>query len=1209
MGKAGALKLSAKQKAIVTATGKSLCVSAGAGSGKTLVLVERFAYLVTEKGVSPDRIAAVTYTEKAANNMKERLVKIFTERGLLEERRVLENAYIGTIHGFASRLLKENPAEAGIDPHFTVLESGQADLLMDEVLEAVFEEAAGRPDIFNLLQRYGKDGNLAEAVKAVHAKARSLGKPLAEMLKAAVPDLTGPPSAACSYRGWRAASLARPGTDELWIEFAVFLKQAIKTNQGASKTAQANLEAATRLAELVPGREEKLSWERISGLAACGKQIKARGGGSEWVHDMRERLETLIGLEIEKAGAPFRESFFSLYELFSSRYAALKEESGLLDFDDLLIKAHELFSGEDEICAAVRERYREKFEYVMVDEFQDTNRLQSGWIDRLARADNLFVVGDAKQSIYRFRHADLEAFLEKKAAMESGPLGQSFALNDNYRSRGELLEFINGLFREIWREDTFEFEELAPGKQFPEKKVPSVEFLKIDQEGGGEETKDKARVREARALARRLKRLVEGREIQIADKDGERDVRYGDIAILLRATTDSAIYEKELRDLDIPYFALRARGFYDKQEIADLVNFLVILEKPYLDIPLASVLRSPLAGLSEDALFWLTRVKENADQTPLCEALRRKDLLEPLSPEDAGKLEAFTRLFDDLAGRKDKRRISSILIHTVEKTRYDAKILGKPEGKRKLANVKKLIDMARDFETREAFGLADFVRYVKKLSIQDVRESEAQVELEKGEAVKLLSIHKAKGLEFPVVVAADLGRALNAGESLPVNFTQKNGLGFKIKNEATGSWEEDFGYRKNKEFESVRERQELKRLFYVLLTRAEEHLILSGSAKEKDPEEKKYAELMTWMDWLLKAFENSGPGHPPGPAVPGRLPRPDQAGPAQSGDLFSFKEVPVQKLTEEEGPSPSWGKAFSLAETEPFASAVLEMRPIERALVKQLPGGLPEQARALKDAVRFELKDYHETRDLPVSALLKYDECPGCYFDVYEMRAPEEREEPDFAAAQEEDEARPGLARREFGIIFHRVLQHFDFKNPPVLEIERQIQRERAFLSAADAEELEKSVSNFVNGEWGDLARKSEIHRELPFIYKLSSGQVRGQIDLVIKTPAGDWIIVDYKTGRVASEKELEAKARPYELQILLYALALKDIAGAAGGIKNIRGVLYFTSLDKAWMADVTEEKIGVTRKKAENILECVASAKGPMAHGEHCKNKAYIYG
>jgi len=332
--------------------------------------------------------------------------------------------------------------------------------------------------------------------------------------------------------------------------------------------------------------------------------------------------------------------------------------------------------------------------------------------------------------------------------------------------------------------------------------------------------------------------LVEGREIQIADKDGERDVRYGDIAILLRATTDSAIYEKELRDLDIPYFALRARGFYDKQEIADLVNFLVILEKPYLDIPLASVLRSPLAGLSEDALFWLTRVKENVDQTPLCEALRRKDLLEPLSPEDAGKLEAFTRLFDDLAGRKDKRRISSILIHAVEKTRYDAKILGKPEGKRKLANVKKLIDMARDFETREAFGLADFVRYVKKLSIQDVRESEAQVELEKGEAVKLLSIHKAKGLEFPVVVAADLGRALNAGESLPVNFTQKNGLGFKIKNEATGSWEEDFGYRKNKEFESVRERQELKRLFYVLLTRAEEHLILSGSAKEKDPEEK-----------------------------------------------------------------------------------------------------------------------------------------------------------------------------------------------------------------------------------------------------------------------------------------------------------------------------------------------------------------------------------
>lgn len=1160
MGKAGALKLSPKQKAIVTAADKSLCVSAGAGSGKTLVLVERFAYLVTEKGVSPDRIAAVTYTEKAANNMKERLVKIFTDRGLLEERRVLENAYIGTIHGFASRLLKENPAEAGVDPHFTVLESGQADLLMDEVLEAVFEEAAGSPDVFNLLQRYGKDGNLAEAVKAIHAKARSLGKPLAEMLKT--------------------ASLTRPGTDALWLELASFLKQVIKTNGGTSKTAQANREAAVRLAELVPGREENLSWEKIAALEACGKEIKARGAGSEWVPEMRERLETLIGLEIEKTGAPFRESFFSLYESFSTRYTAIKEENGLLDFDDLLIKAYELFSGEDEIRAAVRERYREKFEHVMVDEFQDTNRLQSGWIDRLARADNLFVVGDAKQSIYRFRHADLEAFLEKKAAMESGPLGRSFALNDNYRSRGELLEFINGLFREIWREDAFEFEELAAGKRFPEKKIPSVEFLKIDQQGGGEETKDKARVREARALAGRLKRLVEGREIQIADKGGERDVRYGDIAILLRATTDSAIYEKELRDLDIPYFAMRARGFYDKQEIADLVNFLVVLEKPYLDIPLASVLRSPLAGLSEDALFWLSRVKEKAEQTPLCEALRRKDILEPLSPEDSGKLQAFTRLFDDLGGRKDKRKISSILIHAVEKTRYDAKILGRPEGKRKLANVKKLIDMARDFETREAFGLSDFVRYVKKLSIQDVRESEAQVELEKGEAVKLLSIHKAKGLEFPVVVAADLGRALNAGESFSVNFTESHGLGFKIKNEVTGSWAEDFGYRKNKDSESVRERQELKRLFYVLLTRAEEHLILSGSAKEKDPEEKSYGELSTWMDWLLKAF--------------------------------SFKKVPVRKLTEEQGPVPAWSRVLSLAETEPFADAIRGMRPIESALLKQLPGdsGLSGLTDTLKDAVRFELKDYHETRDLPVSALLKYDECPGCYFDVYEMRAPEEREEPDFAAA-EEDEARPGLARREFGIIFHRALQHFDFKNPAPLEIERLLQRERVFLSAADAEELEKSVSNFVNGEWGNLARKSEIYRELPFIYKLPRGQVRGQIDLVIKTPDGDWIIVDYKTGRVSSEKELEAKARPYELQILLYALALKDIAGGAdpGAFKSVRGVLYFTALDKAWAADLTEEKIGATRKKAENILECVASAKGPMAHGEKCKNKAYVYG
>ncbi len=1162
MGKVGALKLSQKQRDIIVTADKNLCVSAGAGSGKTLVLVERFAYLVTEKGIRPDRIAAVTYTEKAANHMKERLVKIFTERGFFEERRALENAYISTIHGFASRLLKENPAEAGVDPHFTVLEAGQSDLLMDEVLEEIFEEAAARPEIFRLLQRYNKDGKIVDGIKEVYARVRSMGRPLA---------------AVCP---------GRPQTPVLWIEFAQFLKNYVNnSNAGNSKTAQTNQETVTRLCALIPSGSEGLSWEKISELLSCAGAIKARGKEGAWVEEMRERFEALIRLETEKTGELFRKSFLELYELFSAQYAARKEESGFLDFDDLLIKAHELFGAEDEIRTAIRDRYRQKFDYIMVDEFQDTNRLQAHWLDRLSRGNNLFVVGDAKQSIYRFRYADLEAFLEKKNEIQAQPQGLCFTLSDNYRSRSVLLEFINGLFKEIWQEEEFSYEELEAGKKFLDKNIPSVEFLMIEQreDEGSKETMDRARVREARALAHRLKKLVEDREIQIADKEEIREVRYGDIAVLLRATTDSAIYEKELRDLDIPYFAMRARGFYDKQEIADLVNFLTVLEKPYLDIPLAAVLRSPLAGLSEDALFWLSRIKEKSPETPLCAAFHHKETLFPLSLEDAEKLEFFIRLFEELAARKDKHRISGMLLLIVQKTCYDVKILGKPEGKRKLANVKKLIDMARDFETREAFGLSDFVRYVKKLSIQDVRESEAQVELEKGEAVKLLSIHKAKGLEFPVVVVADLGRELDAGETLPVNFTETYGLGMKIKNEATRSWEEDFGYRKNKELDNFKEKQELKRLFYVALTRAKEHLILSGAGKGKEVEARPYRELRTWADWLRRAFKDCG---------------------QMKDDLLYFKGVPVRMLEESAETPGLWGKIAALAETEPFHKAIQEVRPIDVALVEKLPRSGSEglTAEALSAATQFVLRDYYETRDLPVSALLKFDECPGCYFDIYEMRAPEEREEPDFAGEEEDGTA---LKRREFGIIFHRILQHFDFKNPARLEIERQIKQERGFLAENDLKELEKGITNFVNGEWGVLARKSEIYRELPFIYKLPHGQVRGQIDLVMKTPGGEWLIVDYKTGRVASEKEFGDKAKLHEPQILIYALALHDIVGPAPA----RGILYFTAPDKAWSVRITEERIGIVRKKMENTLEAIALAKSPFTHSSQCKNRIYVYG
>lgn len=1169
MGKKKNIKLSPAQLQAVSTVDKTLCVSAGAGSGKTSVLVERFAYLVSEKGISPEKIAAITYTEKAANNMKERLVEVFTERGLLRERRDLENAYISTIHGFASRILKENPVEAGVDPHFTVIEAGRADLLMDQAIEEVFEEQAANPEIFHLLERYNGQGGLAAALKFVQAKSRSLGKQVPEILNA----------------------VERPKALELWRDledgFENYLKKFQPAGKETSTTLEKNREILEDLLTRIPRTADSLSWEEISTLEQKAEDLSARARDKEQIKLIKEKLENVLAFEKERAGESLKKNFLEIYELFAARFELRKAEKGYLDFEDLLLKVRNLFAAGDEIRNSVRERYRRQFEYIMVDEFQDTNRLQIQWIDRLARGNNLFMVGDAKQSIYRFRNAELEAFLEKKTKIAADPDGLLLELTDNYRSRPELLGFINALFEEFWKEDNFLPEKLVAKRQFPEKEIPSVEWLLIEQETGGDETDesmDKARIREARALAVRIKALVEDRLIQVTEKNGgTRGLQYGDIAILFRAMTGAAIYERELKEREIPYFALKERGFYSRLEIADLMNFLTILEHPNSDIPFAAVLRSPLAGLSEDALYWLSRVKEETfPKPPLCRAMEETHLWKPLAPEDREKWEDFIRLFRELAGSKDKHKISKLLLLILNRTHYDTKILGKENGRRKLANVRKLIDTARDFETMEAFGLAEFIRYVKNLKIQEARESEAQVELEKGESVKLLSIHKAKGLEFPVVILADLGRRREEDRE-DVNFTETYGLGMKIKNEKTLAPTETWAFLRNKELEAEKNAAEAKRLFYVAATRAQEHLILSGVTKKTDSTDlcgKKYTELSRWTDWLLKAFES-----------------------CRKNSVFLFQGIPIQALEDREDPAPRTRKGTLLADQEPFRTGLEKGRLISSLELDRLSGKMFRglTAEALQKAVAPFSKSYYEMRDLPVSAILKYEECPGCYSDVYEMGAPEERADEDLA---EPDEDEISVARREFGNVFHRILERFDFENPPALEIQRQLEREKGFLKGADPEELERAVRCFVTGDWGTLMRKSEFSRELPFIYKLPRGQIRGQIDLTVKRLDGKWVILDYKTGCVASAAEMEEKSRRYELQILLYATAFRELTGELPA----EAVLYFTALDQGKSFAITADLLNDVKRHAEKMLAAIALAKGRLEHGPSCKNRVYEF-
>jgi ATP-dependent helicase/nuclease subunit A len=1140
--------LSAAQKQAVTTLDRNLCVAAGAGSGKTTVLVERFLNLAAAKNIRPDRVVAITYTEKAANHMKEKLVREFTRRRLFEERRALENACIGTIHSFAARLLRENPIEAGCDPRFAVLEPGAAGILMDAVLEEIVEANAARPEILGLLGLYGEE-RVRTAIKAVYGKIRS--RPAREVPVFDYSDLAA--------ARWQA----------LAERLDLFLRPRAAAK--ASKTYENNLRLAADLRTAVRGAPRPLGAAGLDALAEIAQGLKRQGEASEIVGEIKQIFEEAAALETEVLGRKYRDAFLDLFRQFSDAFAARKNRGALLDFDDLLIKAYELVRPADRIREALLARFRERFQAILIDEFQDTSRLQAEWLTLLSSGANLFLVGDAKQSIYRFRNADLEVFLEKEKSFASGG-GQAIPLNDNFRSRPEILDFVNALFEKIWKEDSFPFSPLAARREFAGKAVPSVEFLcerQTDGAGGEEkESIEKARVREARALAGRIQELVETRALTVTERDGRtRDAVYGDFAVLFRAMTHSAIYERELRDRDIPYFVVRGRGFYDRQEVADLMNFLEILEDPDQDIPLAAVLRSPLAGLSDDALYWLSRVKEKDETVPLSRGLEDAAALSRLRESDRDKLEAFRALWGRLRPCREEYRASEILSRAVRETNYGAVLLGLPDGRQRWANVRKLIDIARGFEAQEAFGLSDFIRYVRELSVEETRESEAQVEMEKSDSVKLLTVHKAKGLEFPVVAIADLGGDFGPAGGGDFNFSEARGLGFRIKSPATRKWREGHVYAANKEEDRRKETEESKRLFYVAATRAEEHLILSGVSRMKDPEDVPFRDLPTWMEWLRAAFR----------------------GAPVSGDVLDFQGHPVRLAAGRTPDAAARPKRPLPAEGEPFGAALAARAELEESASEEAV------RREFEAAVRGVKKEYFETRDASVSALLVYDRCPGCYDEIYRMRAPDDSAEEKEAESGGDETA---LSRREFGTLFHRVLENFDFAAPEEAELARGLTPLSRSLRDEDFRELERSVRGFLKSPWAGRFRDKEarLYREVPFLVRFERGELSGQIDLVLRTPS-ETVILDYKTGRVKTEADIRRQADAYELQILIYASAV----WISSGLAPEKGALYFTSLDRTIEYNLSKERLAETRAKVNRMFEEIARGPAGFPHRAGC--------
>ncbi|MEN6601289.1 MAG: UvrD-helicase domain-containing protein [Bryobacteraceae bacterium] len=774
------MKLSVAQQAAVERSGQDVCVVAGPGSGKTRVLVERFAWLV-EHDVSPLRILAITFTEKAANEIKQRLVDHFKQQP--KERAGIERAYVSTIHSFCARLLRENAVVAGLDPGFTIQEDavGAVDTFQaaEETLDALLEE---KPDVMGGLLAGFSNRDLARDLVDVYDAIRSAGTPLDGAALVAEPG-----GGAQIDRLHEAVREVLEGPADGWNP-----KQ--KEYLAAQREwAQSALERA-----IVPCWRDCL--QVLSSFACNLNKVKRGSEISAALKSIRDDLlkparAAVIGAFFERERRLLQEALVR----FDALYRKQKRAAAVLDFADLEEHTIRMLSERP----AVRARIRQSFDAILMDELQDTNPLQWRLVDLIRREGRFYAVGDINQSIYGFRHADPEVFRRYRGSLEERQLPVDL-LVENYRSRPEILDAVLRMFEGA---PGIEPMKLEPRGEFVAKDIPSVEVLAAfgENSAAGSEL-------EARWLARRIREL-EGKLI-VGPPDKPRTACFSDMAVLIRTAACVEPLAKAFAEFQIPFLQTKGRTFFAVREVLDLLNYLRVLANPCDEVSLAAVLRSPLAGASDETL---ARIKMHGE---LWTSLKKLEAL--AAGCDAGDVE---RLLAARACIVNARKLAAdvspdlLVARALDESGYLEGLDGRAR-----ANIEKFLDMIRGYAAAAPGTLSQLIEW---LDAQRAEQPEPEAPpTEAANAVSVMTIHAAKGLQFPIVFAAALHKETNK-QTASLVYRAESGLGARWRDPSNGESIADSAHNLASDLEKQREAREADRLLFVAMTRAEEHLVLS----------------------------------------------------------------------------------------------------------------------------------------------------------------------------------------------------------------------------------------------------------------------------------------------------------------------------------------------------------------------------------------------
>lgn len=1092
--------LTADQLRAVEADGVDLCVVAGAGTGKTRALTERIVHRLREGKLDLSRLLAITFTEKAAAEMKQRLARALADEGRADAAQAVERAAISTVHAFCARLLREHAVEACVDPAFTVLEPVEAERLFESCLDALVAEMAARhdPDLDRLAALPGSDP--ADTLGRIFRAARESGAPPAQfpLRRPELPD-PAPHEAAVRAALRDLEPFTRTGSD------------AARGRAQAVLDAARPLDAATTAAGRVRVVDDMVAAVNLS----TGKDLKAV------LSMVREEGTAWLSILAEERLAPTREALSRALARLEALFEEAKGHGERLDFADLERRALALLEDDEAVRGDVRRRWTE----VHVDEFQDTNPVQERLVAALHSPGSLFVVGDPRQSIYGFRGSDVGVFLRRMESVRGGGAEGLVDLRHSFRSRPEILGVVNALFPPGF--GGVEAGELLAGREFPPKERPSVECFAVSADGA-----TAARQAEARWIARRILDLVEGGDdvLEVTERDGTtRPSAFGDVAVLLRATPDVKILEHALTARGIPYLVLKGRGFFQAREVVDLANLLASVENPEDELTLAAVLRSPCCGISDDGLFALI---SRGREAGLANVLLHGGIDESgLGSDDLPRAQRFAQTLAELRAARGWAPPPEIVDLALSRTGLELYALARPGGRQRAANLRKVRGLALERHLRGAGGLADLVEEVRELRAREVRETEAPVSAAAGGAVSVLTVHASKGLEFPVVFVPDMARTgPAAGGSVVTHGTDGLGLAPSRGEELTARVR-PHALSVMRERAVAREAQESERLLYVATTRAEQHLVLTAGISRGRT-------TGTWWDKVRTHIEGMEAG---GIA---------DLGPGADGGRT--RAVVCVHPPEVVSWSGGMGGALLPRLAQELREGSLDARAVLPAAVEHAQRLVLESARP---APPPDLTLYETT----VTALVTWARSPEEFHRRQTLRLPESLAElfpgapcvaPDDAPPGPEragdDEQDLSLDARALGRAAHLALERwvpeFDLPVADVVDEALRTETGGAAPDPAHARRLVRWVEGLRDSDLGRLVAslpRDDVRREQAFLFVHGRTTVRGQLDLVFRGPDG-WTVVDYKAGAVGPSRSDQV------LQMRLYALALRKVTGEA---------------------------------------------------------------